>query len=99
MKPKELSIFTCPICGATYTERAHANRCIKVHLDATDLKIHHTVLHIPTTKYSHHLEDPYPAAIQIYSDKTDGLVTYIRADSISSLRPKARNPRAPMWGK
>lgn len=98
MKPNELSVFTCPICGATYIERAHANGCIRIHLDAKDLKIHHTIINIPTTKYTHRTGDPYPAAIQIYSDKTEGFVTYIRADSITSLKPKARNPKAPILG-
>jgi len=99
MKPDKISIYTCPICGASFVDAGPARRCTGLHLDSRDLRIHHGVIQIPGTKHSHHPGDPYPAAISIYSDKSEGMVTYVRVESMIQVKAKTRRPNTPMLGK
>jgi len=97
-KPKKLEVFSCHICGAVFVEPSPARNCIRQHIDARDLRIHHGVVCIPgTDKLSHKENDPYPAYIEVYSDRSDKRVFYARVEAISPVKKHGKN--TPIWGK
>lgn len=97
-KPKKLEIFSCHICGAVFVEAGLAKNCIRQHIDAKELKIHHSVVHIPgTDKLSHKENDPFPAYIEVYSDRADNKVIYARVDAATPI--KKNKSRSPLWTK
>ena len=95
-KPKRIEVFACHICGAVFVDIGLAKNCIRQHLDAKELRIHHGVIHIPgTDKLSHKENDPYPAYIEVYSDRTEKKATYVRVNTVSQIK-KSSNA-APVW--
>jgi len=100
MKPQKIEVFTCGICGATYTTEGPAKNCIRSHLDPRELIIKHEVLKIPGSTYSHETHDRFPAIISVYANNTDNPALYARIDSLTDVKNKRqRKPGAPMWGR